>query len=82
MSDERGAAEAAARVVALQARLDALRAECDQQAQARLAAQAEVERLQELVVALEVRLAAHETPAVRNGRGLAALITPRTAREA
>ena len=69
--------EAAARVLALVARLDVLRAERDAEASGRLAALAEVERLQELVVALQVRLAAVESaPVAPRLRGLASLITP------
>ena len=73
--DEGG--EAAARVLALAARLVVLRGERDAEAAGRLLALAEVERLQELVVALQVRLAAVESaPVAPRPRGLASLITP------
>ena len=71
----------AAQVRALQAQLEALRADCAQQTQARVAAEAEADRLREHVVALQVRLAAYPSGAAGvNRRGLAALITPPDAR--
>ncbi len=65
-----------AELVALTARLAALRDDRDAEAAGRRAALAEVERLQELVVALQVRLAAVEQPVPTRLRGLASLITP------
>ncbi len=67
----------AAQVRALQAQLEALRSECAEQSRARVAAEAEADRLRERVVSLEVRLAASESGAAGvSRRGLAALITP------